>query len=123
MSTKNESRGNPEAKRASAKTQPAKTGTAKAPRLTVKTAARRTGAASPTPSTARARASTPSREATPAASESLLALTNANFAALRKQLQAGSGKRAHAAAAKDDKNFAEALNRLEAGYRELLRGS
>lgn len=65
----------------------------------------------------------PAREATPIASEPLLALTTANFAALRKQLIAGGGKRAPAAETKDDKNLAEALKRLEAGYRELLRRS
>ncbi len=63
----------------------------------------------------------PAREATPIASGSLLTLTTANFAALRTQLTAGGGKRAHAAAAKDDKNLADTLKRLEAGYRELLR--
>lgn len=64
------------------------------------------------------------QEAFQVASESLLSLTLANFAALRKQLHAGGGKRTHATTpAKDDDNLAEALKRLEMGYCALLRRS
>lgn len=135
MSTKKKPRAKPAAKSASVKTQSAKAGTAKAPRVTAKTAAHKADAGRSTVKTAArkpeaarsARSAAPSRasmsphEPAPAASESLLALTTANFAALRKQLRSGGSKRAHAAPAKDDKTLAEALKRLEVGYRDLLR--
>lgn len=123
MSTKKNPRPKPTPKPASGKASPMKAGAAKAQRPAVKTSARLADAASSARPAALPRASGPAREATPIASESLLTLTTANFAALRKQLTAGGGKRAHAAATKDDKNLAEALKRLEAGYRELLRRS
>ncbi len=63
------------------------------------------------------------QEAFRVASDSLLSLIQVNFAALRKQLHAGRGKRAGATPAKDDDNLAEALKRLETGYRVLLRRS
>jgi hypothetical protein len=110
-------------KKPRAKPASAKKGSAKAPLPSVKTAARPADAASSARPAAAPRALGLPREATPAASESLLALTTANFAALRKQLSAGGSKRAHAAATKNDKNLAEALKRLEAEYSELLRRS
>lgn len=127
MSTKKTPRAKPRAaKKASAKAPPARAGASKTPPPSVKMAARPADAASSARPAAPPGSPGPAREVTPIASESLLALTAANFAALGKQLTAGGGTRAHAAAAKDDKNLAEALEalkRLEAGYRELLRRS
>lgn len=58
------------------------------------------------------------------ASESLLSLTQANFAALRAQLKKAKDKanRDHVTTGKADEDLTTALKQLEAGYRELLRG-
>ncbi len=114
MSTKKDPRAKPVPKRASAKSSRMKAGGAKANRPSTKAAAR--------PATL-LRASGLERGATSTASESLLTLTTANFAALRKQLTAGGSKRAHGTTTKNDKNLAEVLQRLEASYCKLLRGS
>jgi hypothetical protein len=113
MSTKKNSRAKPAPKPASAKSARTKLGGAKANRPSTKATAG--------PATL-PRASGLEREATSTVSESLLKLTTANFAALRKQLTASGSKRVHGATANDDKNLAETLKRLEASYCDLLRG-
>jgi hypothetical protein len=64
------------------------------------------------------------QEAFQVASEALLSLTKANFAALRAQVKKAkdNAKGDHATTARADEDLTAALKRLEAGYRELLRG-
>jgi hypothetical protein len=119
MPTKKNPCAQPAPKPATTKSSRTKAGGAKAQRPSVLTAARPADAASSARRAAPSRVAGPA-DATPIASESLLTLITANCAALRKQLIAGGRKRAHAAAAKDDNNLIDALQRLEAGYRELL---
>jgi hypothetical protein len=123
MSTKKKPRAKPAPKAASAKASPMKAGAAKVRHLAAKTAARPADAASSARPAAPPSAPGPASAATHIASESLLTLITANLAALREQITAGGGKRAHAAAAKGDKNLVEAVERLKAGYRKLLRSS
>jgi hypothetical protein len=58
------------------------------------------------------------------ASDSLQSLIRSNFDALRARLKKAKGeaRRDRATSGKADEDFITALNRLEAGYRELLRG-
>jgi hypothetical protein len=57
------------------------------------------------------------------ATESLLSLTDANFAALRAQVKARKPKARQGSVAKDEESVLDALKQLEASYRELLRRS
>ena len=58
------------------------------------------------------------------ASEPLLSLIRSNFVALRARLKKAKNEtqRDRATSGKADEDLTTALNRLEAGYRELLRG-
>ena len=120
MSTK-KPRAKPAPMPASAKSSDMKAEAAEAQRAAVITVARPAEAARSARPAARPRTSGPAAEASPLARESLLALTTGNLAALRRQLNAAGGTRAHAGAAKDKKKLVEALDNLEAGYRELLQ--
>jgi hypothetical protein len=58
------------------------------------------------------------------ASDAVLSLIRSNFDALRARLKKAKGEtqRDRATSGKADEDLTAALNRLEAGYRELLRG-